>query len=230
MVQKILRTLFILNTAFLSPSLLAQDYPYDDVELKREEGAIPVEKITDETQEEVSTAPGTVKKLRKKLPPLFRLSLKAGGNFSFFQSPSVADTALTDSVNGFGLDALVGAGWDLPYQPLFIEFESGYRNLFLTENSSLHVIPLSFGIAYRNRIGRRSLLRLGLRPSLDFQIQDTTDEVSGLASSSFALVPTMGFFMTVEIRSFLIEPSVTIIRIQSQRSFISTSLRLGYRF
>jgi hypothetical protein len=224
----------VVTALCLSAASFAQDAPFDEVEAKRQEKGLPKETV--EIQEAIEQGlPG--KAQRRRTPSLFRFGLKAGANYSVFQTTDTSDTA-TVTISGVGFEALSSFGWDLPYQPIFLEFQSGYRQLFTaaTTNSdvltitALHIVPIGFGFAYRGRIGPRSVMRVGVRPSLDFQIESTQDPLSGASSSSFAVAPTFGLWWGLELKDFLVEAELSVLRIQSQRNFLVSAVRLGYRF
>jgi hypothetical protein len=224
----------IVCVAMASLSAFAQDTPYDDVDLKREEKGLPKETV--EVQEALEQGQ-PAKPVRRRTPPLFRFALKAGANYSVFQTTSAADTS-TVTISGVGFDGLTSFGWDLPYQPIFLEFQSGYRQLFTAASSNsdvltitaLHVVPIGLGLAYRARTGPRTLMRVGVRPSLDFQIESTLDPLSGSTTTSFAVAPSFGLWWAFEVKDFLVEIDLSVLRIQSQHNFLTSALRLGYRF
>jgi hypothetical protein len=153
----------IVCVAMASLSAFAQDAPYDDVDLKREEKGLPKETV--EVQEALEQGQ-PARPVRRRTPPLFRFALKAGANYSVFQTTSAADTS-TVTISGVGFDGLTSFGWDLPYQPIFLEFQSGYRQLFTAASSNsdvltitaLHVVPIGLGLAYRARTGPRIIFK-----------------------------------------------------------------------
>ena len=225
-VSKALLIFFIANSVLT----LAQDYPYDDVELKKDEGPLPVEKDSIEKTDPKDPSSPATKKTARRLGPLYRVGIKVGGNFGVFQNPSATNPILTTTTKGVGFDALLAFGWDLPYQPLFIEFETGYRNQFLSTGSPLHAIPLLIGFHYRSRLGRTALFKPGFESGLDARIASETDEVTGIKSTSFGVFPVVSLSLLFENGAFLIEPLFTIGRIQSQNNFFVAALRTGLRF
>jgi len=218
---------FVTWIAFSSPCW-AQDYPYDDTELKKDEKSLPNEKAA---AEEVDRGG------KRRLPALARLGIKGGGNFTLFQNPSGVDPTLTTQFSGFGAEGLISVGWDLPYQPVYLELESGYKALLLSAQNTLgesipplHVIPLSFGVFLRNRIGKRSMWKPGIRGTLEMRISDDVDPFTGETVSAFGVFPTVSIGSILELGSFLVEPSFTIGRLQKQFVFFSFAVRSGFRF
>jgi hypothetical protein len=216
----------LLALFFALPSLKAraQDYPYDDTQLQRNESPVPQEKDSS-----VQNAPNGEKK-SKRLPALFRLGLKAGGNFAIFELPNEVDSTLTDRSTGFGIDALLSFNWDLPYQPISLEFESGWRSLLAVASNTdpFNVIPFDFGVYYRDRTGVRSAWKAGIKAGLDLVIDNVEFGVS--RKDSFAVMPSLSFATTFEFSNFLIEPVATIYRLQNQRLFFVFATRAGIRF
>src|SRR5690606_25950027 len=104
------------------------------------ENILPTETPTDSQAE----ASRRVKGPQKALPSvrsaprktLFRMGLKGGANYSYFQS---SETGETDT--GIGYEGHVGFSWDLAYQPFAFEFEGGYRPLLVTAEEDLKTIP-----------------------------------------------------------------------------------------
>jgi hypothetical protein len=219
--------------ALFALTSFAQDYPYDDVELKKNDSS------TSETEEPADTTPNTnqikipsepTKTNRRRNPALFRIGLKAGGSFTFLQNPDPFNPLLTQQYSGLGLEGALALGWDLPYQPIFIELEMGYRSLLMTAGEGippLHVIPLSLGIHYRNRLSKNSLWKPGFRSSLDIRIAEDSDNPG---SNTFGIFPAVSVVSTFEIENFVIEPLFTISELQSQNNFITVAMRMGFRF
>jgi hypothetical protein len=202
----------------------AQDYPYDEVppplgankELPKE---TPPEELPPASE-------GPSGKKEKRPENLFRVGLKAGGNFMIYQQDLGTGIGTPFSQNGMGFEGFLSLGWDFAYQPLFLEFQTGYRNLLLTNSiGPLHVIPMQLGIFYRNRIGRRNLVKPGVAASLDLRIND-----DGVGGNRFAVVPSFQISVIWEISAFLLEPAITIMRIQGANNQLVFSTRAGVRF
>lgn len=208
------QSLFFIGMLLINSNLHSQDYPYDDVELKPPPGALPREENTQ------VTGPGERKSGRvTNLPALRRFSLRAGSNFSFI---SADDTNTT----GFGVDALLGFQWDLPYQPVAFELASGYQVRFLSTDFPLHVIPIRIGMARRFRLGPRSVLKLGIVPAFEFQIVS----VNGTSGSDMAFKTQIGPMLRLEYRSSVWEIDFMLDELQEGRSVGGLALRIGFLF
>jgi hypothetical protein len=209
----ILAALLVCSSSLVS----AQDYPYDDAPEPSPKAELPRESPEDSLGDSSSS---------KKLPPLFRVGFKFGSDFAFYQYPLTTVTSASHS--GFGFDGLVSLGWDLPYQPIFLEMETGYKGLFLTSKTAnkTHTIPLRFGTFRRFRTGPQSLLKIGAITSLDFRFQ--TDETTN--QKDFRVVPALALALAWESGGLIFQPEIGIYRIQSQNSFLSFGFLAGYRF
>jgi hypothetical protein len=203
-------------------ALLAQDYPYDN----------PAKPTTTDTQavlpkETPLDAKSSV--LGPKNEPirsLVRYSMRFGANWSYFESPGILGT---NSTSGFGLEGIVGIGWDFRFYPAFLEFETGYRQHFLTATNPFHIVPVGFGTYFRSRLGARSILKYGFRGGLDIRYATYTNGLGG-SSLSWGVLPYWGLGLQYEMGSFVIEPFVYFNRIQTSMNFVSSGLRTGLRF
>jgi len=209
----------------------APDYPYDEEPATTVPGAtaptppadgLPIEKPapalrknapTGPLESETPTAPAT----RRSLPNLFRFGVKTGFSWNFVHSSG-------GNFSGYGIDALVSAGWDLAYQPVYLELESGYRGHFLNDNPA-HIVPLKFGVFYRERIGAKNLWKPGLSASLDLRL-----EKDAAAETAVALVPALHVSSLWEFDRYLIEPMLSIYRVESALTSVTFAFRGGYRF
>jgi hypothetical protein len=217
-----MRSRLLASIALLSLAASAQDYPYDESPVANGD-VLPVEKPADalrrgSTDAEPVEAPAAGG-ARKRANALFRVGVKAGLNFALLHAGDAGN------FSGIGIEAAVSAGWDLPYQPIFLELETGYRNHFLTDNPT-HIIPLKFGVFYRERVGARNLWKPGVGMSLDARIE--TDSSTG--GKSFALMPSLHLSSLWELDAFLVEPMISIYRVQSSLTSLAFALRGGYRF
>jgi hypothetical protein len=202
----------ILLSLWVTSTPNAQDYPYDAADQSSRSDRLPVER------------PSTAERSGKgrTLPSLFRVGLKLGFNWALFQTPN---GELADTVSGLGPDGYLSFGWDLPYQPIFIELESGYRGLFFSDsNERLNVIPLRFGTFHRSRIGDSDLIKFGLVPSLDLRMQSTPTD------TQTSLVPGLAFAFVYESGGFLIQPEFTLFRFRKNNNFWALSNVIGWRF
>lgn len=206
-----------------SPSF-AQDYPYEDAPTDNTDNKdtlkIPVEKPGTTSSTDGANA-------KKKYHALFRVGIKGGANYTIFQNPSNSNPTLTDQFSGVGAEGMIAFGWDMPYQPLFIEFETGYRGILLSSGSDpLNVIPLTLGVHYRDRLGRTSLWKPGLKSSLE--IRYAKNATTGV--TQFSMNPTITLSSLIEFGNLLFEPMMTVARIQTQYTFLVFAFRTGYRF
>lgn len=199
-------------TLLVAVPAFAQDYPYDNPD------SAPAA--------ELPTEAPAARNPKDKLPPLFRIGVKAGSDFSVLRDPAT-DGVTSYSYSGFSGGFLFGFGWDLPYQPIFLELETGYKALFLTEKSLdvLNLIPIRFGIFRRMRVGHDSLFKFGLVPAFDLRI--AKDE---LGDNGFSLVPSVTLAAAWEVGSWVLQPEFTLFRLQSRQSFFSFGLYTGVRF
>jgi len=222
-ISKSFQIFSLLFALITSSKIAAQDYPYDDAPSgKKNEDGVPVESPSTNTKVADPTSKPT-----KKYHALFRYGLKVGGNYAIFQQASFSDSNFTDQYSGLGFEGALGMGWDIPYSPTFVELEIGYRGILQTgNNEALQAIPLSFGYHYRSRIGRSSQWKPGIKSSLEARF--TRDLING--GTDFSMNPTLSLSSLLEVDSFLIEPMMTIARIQSQYNFLIFHLRVGLRF
>lgn len=155
------------------------------------------------------------------ISPLLRYTLKGGVNYA------VVEDGPGRTFSNIGFDAIISAGWDLAYYPLFIEFESGYQQLFVQDDliDPIHVIPLSLGFFYRTRSGPTSLLKIGILSSLGlFFEKDTNDK------TLFALKSFIGPSISYDMGSIVIQPSFLIRNIFEDFNYFMFSTRIGFRF
>ena len=217
------KTLFLIListfTCFFLTLTNAQEYPYED---PTKEDAGP--KLPKESPDEVESSGAQA--IRKKLSR-HTWAFKVGMNYTIIQTPSLVYANDTITTRGMGFDGLFSFGSDLAYQPIFLEFESGYRGVLLSENNSkVHIIPLHFGAFYRQRIGEVSTWKPGLIGGLDFRIAKDLVE----NKYDWAVVPAFGISSLWELGHLLIEAAFTVHRIETQYNFFDFSLLCGYRF
>ncbi len=194
-----------------SQNIHAQEYPYDEAPPSGEDNSLPVE-----SPEEL------VKQGRlKKRTSLFRMGLKAGVNHSYFQSLVVEGVSIT----GFGAEGRLSFGWDMAFQPIFLETEVGYRGMNLTTEDKLNVFVLQQGVFYRSRLGKTSMWKPGLLTTLDLRIESTA-----AGESEITLFPSVGFTSLWDLNAFLIQATFYIHRLGSTGSFVSSALLAGIRF
>lgn len=208
-------SLFAFALVLFSSVAIAQDYPYDTPEPSSKQ-TLPKESPEDS----LDSSPA------RKLPALFRVGFKFGSEFSIYQY-EVA-TGIGASHTGLAFDGLISFGWDLPYQPLFLELETGYKGLFLTSNttSAVHIVPLRFGTFRRFRTGPQGLLKIGVIPSIDYRTQVDTATLTRYSM----VVPSLSFALAWEHAGLLIQPEIGLYRIESRNSFLSFAILGGYRF
>lgn len=208
-----MKTLAFFLAALTLPAIaLSQDYPYDGPE-----DAPPADKSglpTESSNTKSPSAPGSGGQ-----PSLFRVGVKGGAEYAIFQTYGAS------TLSGVGFGGLFSLGWDLPYQPVFVELEAGFKKLFPSSDTSLLVMPLRFGMFRRMRIGAQSLFKFGVVPSLDLRIQD---DASG--GSEASVVPSLTLAVVWEFGGFLIQPETTIYRIRASDTRISFGTLVGYRF
>jgi hypothetical protein len=204
----------VICCSFLSLSTQAQDYPYDALETQ--------EQVRSELPTEAPTPKETPSGVRVR-PQLSFLGVKTGGNFGVIQVPS--DSATT-SISGIGAEAHVFGSWDFPVHPIATDFQIGYRSYFLSSDfDPLHSVPLALGTFYRNRLGARSSWKIGVRAGIELQIdKDST------GATRVALMAPLTLASLWELQRFILELNVQILRIQSQRGFLSSSALIGFRF
>jgi hypothetical protein len=206
----------------LSLNSYSQDYPYDSPNASSSTDTVdtlPKETPSDSRPESLGAKPEPARSLK-------RFSFRLGGNYSFIQVPSDAGSELT---KGFGLEAVLGLGWDFRFYPAFVEFETGYRKHFLGNAEPFHIIPLGFGTYFRTRTGARSFFKYGFKGGLDFRYASYVN-TNGSTRLSWGLVPHWGLALQWEFGLFVIEPFVYLNRIQPNMNFISGGLRTGLRF
>ena len=207
---------------FISCFSIAQDYPYDDTSLRN----VKPEKTPKES--DVQTPTKTATNLRT--PSLFRLGIKLGANFALLQSPTQDDATTTVNTTGFGAEGLVSFNWDLAYQPLSLEFETGYKNYLLSTGTSLHALAMGFGTYYRIRSGTRSLFKIGAKSSAELRLQNSVDPDTGVNSTQWGWFPGIALSTQFEIDHLAFEPLVQINRIESGASFVAFAFRVGMLF
>lgn len=202
---------------FVSLAARAQDYPYEEADDEKSaspnagDAAVPREK-PDPADLPNSGTRG------KTQSALFRVGLKTGAGFASFSD-------VNGSAKGLTVPLLFSLGWDLPYQPIFLEFETGYQGLLIGNASRLHIVPLRAGFFRRNRTGHESLWKIGLVPSLDFRIAN-----NDLGNTAFSMVPSLTFATAFESAGFLVQPEITIYRIASKANAFGLTMLVGYRF
>ncbi|MBS1984005.1 MAG: hypothetical protein JST16_07510 [Bdellovibrionales bacterium] len=208
----------------------AEDYPYesDDTANTAEKEAAPSEPTAAPIPREKPSASAAPKKNR--IPALFRYAAKIGGEFAVFQplGSSTTTTGTTSSSTtdyGLGFDFLVSGGWDLPYQPIFLELETGYRAQFINYDQKTHVFPLRAGVFKRERTGRDTLFKYGLIGAIDIKY-----ESDGLGGNTFGVAPSMSLAAVWEFGSFLFQPELNIYRLGASKNFFALTGLAGIRF
>ena len=214
--------LAVTGSLALIPNVMAQDYPYDDDTTESSlANPTPAGNLPRET-------PGVTAPARpKRQPTLMRFALKAGGDYSIYSCneevcPGVGLTPISN--NGLGFDVLLALMWDLPYQPISLELQSGYRGLMMNTPTNLNLIPFEFGVFHRTRLGSRSLWKLGMSSSFDLRIAS----VDG--NTLWSVTPSISARSIWEFENILIEPSLTIHRIRPNNMFLTFAMRAGLAF
>ncbi len=217
------------SVLFCNTSSYAQDYPYDDAPASQTKEDLDINNLPEEAPPPREKPRAMLEKKGSKTisvdgtkaqRSLFRFGLKVGGSYSIYQLRGTSD------LSGAGFEGVLSFGWDLAYQPLFIELESGYKQYFASANSKMRIIPFRLGTFYRSRLGDRELWKLGAGSSLDMRIANT---VPG-ENRSWSLVPAFFVSSTFEFGNFLVEIVPTIHRILSNETFVSFAGRVGLRF
>jgi hypothetical protein len=161
------------------------------------------------------------------------MGVKLGGNFSLFQdrlctaanSSSGCQTYVNRSFNGIGIEGRISFGWDLAYQPIYLETELGYQEKMMTLDSPLRNFFLAQGIFYRDRIGKQTLWKNGVMAQLDGRIAENSDE-----ELNFAVYPAIGLSTMIESGAFITQLTFYAHQFRTNRNFFSLSFLLGYRF
>ena len=211
------------------PKARAQDYPYEEpsdglptegapAPALKKDAESPAEKPAASPPPEINRAAPKRPRL-KRVNAIFRMGVKLGGNVM------VVKSAGSPSSKGWGLSAAFALGWDLPYQPIFLEAETGYRSFFQNHNP-VSTIPFRFGVFYRDRIGKQSVWRPGVAVSVDatFEHDDVDD------THSFELAPALHLVSMWELNSFILEPALLFYRVGNSSTLIGLEFRAGYRF
>jgi hypothetical protein len=209
--------------AFLATPVFAQDYPYDDTKGSDSAASLPVE---------VPNQGAASSRVPKKPTALFRMSLKVGGNFTGFQdrlctaSSGVTCTAYNDrSYTGVGFEGRIGFGWDLAYQPVFIETEVGYLHKLANLDAPLKVLQIQQGFFHRERIGQDAQWKNGVLAALDLRIfQNANSELRSAA------LPAVGLSTMLEFGAFLTQLNFYVHEFRPSENHWSTSLLAGLRF
>jgi hypothetical protein len=214
--------LFILGILALGLPTFAQDYPYEENPPANAATGLPVE------SPDQLAAEGKY----KKRTSLFRMGLKGGGNYSYYQTAyCVAADATgclseqTMTLNGFGAEGRLAFGWDMAFQPIYLETEIGYRGLNFTSTNPLHVVVLQQGLYFRERLSKTSMWKPGILSTLDLRV-----EPLGLGETQFSVFPSIGVTSLWEFSAFLIQATAYFHRAGSGRIFVSTSALTGIRF
>ncbi len=210
----------LLLGAVLSSSAYAQDYPYDDE--PSGEAPLPPEGPTETPTPAPALpteGPGRASPKRTRQPSLFRVALKAGANFA------VLSSAAAGSHSGMGIEGVVAMGWDLAYQPIFLELEFGYRSHFMGDDP-LHIVPIRFGTFYRKRMARTRLWKPGVAVSFDARMEASANG----SGSDLNFLPALHLSNQFEFGNFLAEPVVSLYRLGSTGNSIAAAFRLGYRY
>ncbi len=218
--------LLTISATIVSATALAQDYPYSATDDSGPE-SLPVENPEAPEQD--------VPNVRKSSKPtsLFRMGLKLGGNFSIFQDrlcvsadPTAGCLAYTNrSFNGIGYEGRIAFGWDLAYQPIYVETEIGYQGKLVTLSSPLRNLLISQGIYHRERIGKKSMWKNGVVVQLDGRIAENSEE-----ELSFAAYPALGLSTMVESGWFIGQAIFYLHQFRTKRNYFSISTLMGIRF
>jgi len=209
---------------FTTTSVVAQDYPYDDSKPDPDSAAsLPVE---------VPNPASPTQRVPKKALSLFRMGLKVGSNFTSFQDRLcvAADNAgcityLNRNYTGVGFEGRISFGWDLAYQPIFIETEVGYLQKLSNLEAPLKVIQVQQGLFHRERIGKNSLWKNGVLAVVDLRVFENAD-----TELRAATVPAIGFATLIEWGSFLTQLNFYLHQLRAHQNHFSTSLLVGARF
>jgi hypothetical protein len=224
LMTKALPTLILISALAFNAS--AQDYPYDDSSSSENPASLPVEMPS-------PAAPGTSPtRPTQKATSLFRMGLKGGGNFTSFQDrvcTQASDSGCVEYFNrtytGVGFEGRIGFGWDLAYQPVFIETEIAYLHKMANLKSPLRVVQIQQGLFHRERIGKHSLWKNGVLAVADIRIAQTGD-----AELSAALYPAFGVSSLVEWGAFLTQLNFYVSQFRPLRNHWSLSYLIGVRF
>ncbi len=205
--------------------LQAQNYPYDDTDTNNAAN-LPVEVPN-------PTTPGQPSgRVPPKATSLFRMGLKLGGNFTAFQDRVCVEASnsgclryLDRDYTGVGFEGRIGFGWDLAYQPVFIETEVAYLHKLANLDSPLRVIQIQQGLFHRERIGTKSLWKNGVLAVMDVRIAQTGEnDLSG------ALYPAFGASTLIEWGAFLTQLNFYLSQLRPSRNHWSLSFVSGVRF
>lgn len=212
---------FALSLVTTAPTF-AQDYPYDDTNADSA-ASLPVE---------VPNPATPTQRVPKKATSLFRMGLKLGGNFTSFQDrlcSTGSSTGCTEYLNrsftGVGFEGRIGFGWDLAYQPIFIETEVGYLQKMANLDTPLRVLQLQQGLFHRERIGKDSLWKNGVLAVLDLRVFENSD-----SDLKAAAVPALGFSTLIEWGAFLTQLNFYLHQFRANENHWSTSYLVGLRF
>lgn len=229
--MKFTKPLLFLIAVLCSSLVFSQEYPYEEsTETTQSEenqnSSLPVESPTDTNQILKKKSPSS------KATSLYRMGVKAGLNFTSFHdrvctaaSQLGCSDYLDTSYSGIGFEGRVSFGWDLAYQPIFLEFEMGYQHKLMSLDSNLKVFQMQQGIFHRKRTGKDSLWKNGILVALDTRIAENSNE-----DLSFAVYPAVGISSLMEWGSYLIQWNLYLSQIRSSRNHWSTSLLTGLRF
>jgi hypothetical protein len=212
-------------------TLWAQDYPYEDSSTSSERQSLASELPVEAPTDAASSASASRRPI-KRPTSLFRMGLKAGGNFTFFQdrvcqsaTSKGCQTYLDRSFTGVGYEGRISFAWDLAYQPISLETDLGYLHKMINLDSPLRVVQLQQGVFHRQRTGKDALWKNGLLLSLDTRIAEGSDEDLG-----FAIYPAVGVSTLAEWGSFLIQLNIYLSQLRQARNHWSASFVSGLRF
>jgi hypothetical protein len=211
----------VLGLASTAPTF-AQDYPYDDANTDNA-ASLPVE---------VPNPATPTQRVPKKATSLFRMGLKLGGNFTSFQdrlcttgSNAGCTEYLNRSFTGVGFEGRIGFGWDLAYQPIFIETEVGYLQKMANLDTPLRVLQVQQGLLHRERIGKYSLWKNGVLAVLDLRVFESSD-----SNLKAAAVPALCFSTLIEWGALLTQINFYLHQFRANENHWSTSYLIGLRF
>lgn len=204
----------------------AQSYPYGDSESVGNLN-LPIENPETPPPQRADVRPS------RKPTSLFRMGVKFGGNFSLFQdrlctaanTTSGCQSYQNRSFNGVGLEGRLSFGWDLAFQPVYLETEIGYKEKLMTLDTPLRNFFLAQGLFHRERIGAQTLWKNGVIAQLDGRFSET-----GGDELSFSIFPALGLSTMIESGAWITQLSFYVHQFRSDRNFFSISALVGYRF
>ena len=202
---------------FANNSAEAQSYPYQQ------------QKQTEELSEEqkLQRRQKRIKRVERIKEILFDheqlITLKGGVNFSKI------DDGLGNTDSGLGYEAAIGLAFDYKYFPLYLELESGFKQLITElEDASVSVIPFRFGVFYKRKIGKNSAIMPGLISAVDLVITETKG-TSGTEQNT-NMIAAFGASVMLNWKPIILEPGVQFYAFGKNRGFYNFFGRLGVSF